>query len=216
MPPSDSYHATLIQSGAYNEANDCTVIATAVVTGLDYGSAHQLLASYGRRPRCGLPPGHYHAAIAALGFTVQRIHLDSLRTPGQGGFGPVSIERVLRRWCRGRKFFVSFRGHVAAFDGERLADWTRGRRHHVRHVYEVIPPLAPTVSEAPTRPTPTAAPAKSRQRGACASVWAVCDDLATWNHTVTSAMAIGACLDKGLNKATAARQFQHWRKARGH
>ena len=55
---------------------------------------------------------------------------------------------------------------------------------------------------------------KTKTKGAVAQVWAVCDSMKAALTAGTKARkdVIDACVAKGLNKATAATQYQRWSK----
>ncbi len=114
----------------YNEHNDCGVRAIAVSTGLTYDEAHAALIKAGRKPRgtCWVHD-HIKPALHELGFEMIEESF-----PGKT---IVTLERDLKRYARGRRFFITVRSHFVAFDGEQIVDWSQGRRHRVRIVYRI-------------------------------------------------------------------------------
>ena len=123
------------KSDEYNERNDCTVKACVILCGVTYEEAHAAMKAEGRRNRCRSPNWHAHIdAIKKLGF-----ELIEEKFPGKT---MVTLERDLKRYGGGRKYLIDVRGHVAAFDGKQIVDWTKGRRHRINGVYRVKPKSA--------------------------------------------------------------------------
>jgi hypothetical protein len=114
----------------FNEHNDCSVKSVAVSCGVSYEKAHAALKEAGRRNRgrCYFND-HCKPAIESLGFEVVEE-----KFPGKT---LVTLEKDLRRYARGRKFFVKVREHFVGFDGEKFVDWAQGRRNRVKGVYRV-------------------------------------------------------------------------------
>lgn len=153
---SSLYQSLRKDSISFGERRDCAVIATAVVTGVSYKEAHQILGLFGRKDKDGTPVDVTNRAISALGFKI--IHHKGwvpgqlpdgrsnylYRTPPPGS--PlrkaktyISAQRVLSRHFRGRKFLLRVNGHIAGFDGEQVQDWAAGRRHRILEIIEVVP-----------------------------------------------------------------------------
>ncbi len=119
------------ESKPFNETNDCTVIATSVVTGWSYSEAHAALKAAGRKNRKGFSQYRYHDVIRQSGFTIDRI-------TGQFQSKTVrTIERELAANWGGAKIMVNVQGHVLAWNGKEIVDWSAGRQHHIRGVYLV-------------------------------------------------------------------------------
>ncbi len=118
------------KSMEHNEHNDCGVKAVAVATGVSYEEAHAAMKNAGRKNRrTSWVYDHVKPALHELGFEMVKE-----KFPGKT---LVTLERNLKRYARGRKFFITVRGHFVAFDGEQIVDWAQGRRHHVKDVYRV-------------------------------------------------------------------------------
>lgn len=117
-------------SKEYNEHNDCAVVAVAVSCDVSYEKAHAAVKEAGRkdRRRCWFND-HCRPAIEALGFEIIEETF-----PGKT---VVTLERDLKRYARGRRFFITVRSHFLAFDGEEIVDWTKGRRNRIAKVYRV-------------------------------------------------------------------------------
>jgi len=127
-PMKEKFSKLCAKTSRYGEKNDCTVKAVAITCRTSYENAHAACAAQGRRKGRGMYPSQYHAAIAALGYTVKPVKLSTKgKTAGNVG-----------AFLKGGFYLVTFRGHVAAFHGSVNCDWTAGRRHRVKSVYKVV------------------------------------------------------------------------------
>lgn len=113
------------------DKNDCTVITTAVVTGIEYTEAQAILAANGRKPNKGCSQIIYHEVIRKLGFIIKQINLESktVRT----------AERELAQKWGGCKVMVNIRRHVLAWNGTECVDWSVGRQMRVTSAFLVYP-----------------------------------------------------------------------------
>lgn len=124
-----------IASDAAGERGDCTVKATALVTGLPYSEAHSLMRLIGRPNREGLLMSLVYScmpgAIASLGYTVEKIDI-GLRN-GKNQYTPRTISERLPKG----NYICIVRGHMFALvDGEVL-DWSEGRCHRILTVWKI-------------------------------------------------------------------------------
>lgn len=119
------YHS--IRGNAEKDNNDCTVIAVAVTTGISYEEAQTGLGILGRRRNHGCNSQIYHSLIRQIGFNIDRIRVASktVRT----------VERELAEKWGGCKVLINVRGHVLAWDGAKVVDWSAGRGHRIRDCY---------------------------------------------------------------------------------
>ena len=143
------------ESAAMFERNDCTVKATALVTGWNYRDAHRFVKELGRRDRCGFHTSIIANALERNGWGITSKYVSK---PNGGQYTMTTIGRVLPKG----RYMVQVDGHVAALvDGEVL-DWTAGRRHRVIKTWKIEgnnPP--PWAEEAPLFDEPAAPPAPS-------------------------------------------------------
>jgi hypothetical protein len=130
-------------SSAKGETNDCTVKALAAATGESYDDAWAALNRHGRPfrkgPKAMLKTINGRRAIVCpalekaaneLGFDFRVMEKHEYRAKTM-----VTAERDPA--LRNGGFICMVRGHVAAVvDGE-VIDWTEGRRHQVKEVYEL-------------------------------------------------------------------------------
>lgn len=139
------------EGNAQGERNDCSVIAVAVVCGVSYATAHRAMAANGRRPRGRAEHGSTEQSVRDLGCETRHLMGWDFSTPEnvqhktlplyhvlRKGKTMTSIEPLLQRHYSGRRFLIGVRGHIAAFDGQRLQDWSQGRRHKVIKIVEVV------------------------------------------------------------------------------
>lgn len=114
-----------------NENRDCAVRAVAIVSGVDYRAAHAALKAEGRKDRCGTYPVQYCAALTKMGFEARKIE-----------FRGATVRTIGSQLRRG-KFLVRVSRHVLAVVDGKVMDWTEGRLHRVKDVYEVVPAGSP-------------------------------------------------------------------------
>jgi len=106
---------------APNERKDCTVRATALVLGIPYPAAHNLLASVGRKDRHGLDFGRY---ADKLGF-------EALPELTGGG-----LRAVLLRLDPAKNYLLTLTGHAMAVVRGVIVDNVLTRKNRrVRMVY---------------------------------------------------------------------------------
>ena len=124
------------ESDKFKETNDCTVIATSVVTGWSYKKSHEVMASdTGRQRGEGVHYGfwitHY---MEDYGFKYDVIDLKSIiKKKGSGLTG-----KTVAQWLpkRGR-FLIMMSGHVAAVKAGQLHDWSADRKNRVQKIYKI-------------------------------------------------------------------------------
>lgn len=125
-----AYKAVVEASKAANEANDCTVRAVALATGIDYDKAHAALAEAGRVRRTGCNDGVWLEALKSLGFSGRLQKIEAL-APTMKTIAPQLDERV--------NYIIVQHKHVAAYADGRVLDWSFNREKHVLAVYAVAP-----------------------------------------------------------------------------
>ena len=126
--PAVDLKALRASSAQAGERNDCTVMALAVTTGLEYDRVHAALAAEGRKPRRGTSIFNMQRAAESLGFEMKQTSEFSART--------VRTAARDRRLQSGR-FILNTSGHVAGLVDGKVHDWTDGRLHRIRSVFTV-------------------------------------------------------------------------------
>jgi hypothetical protein len=146
------WDAMAVEADKHGERNDCTVRALTASTGLDYDICHEQLRKQGRRNRKGC---HFFIegpkAAEALGYQMRKMDRSEYNAKTM-----ITAERD--RNLRSGRYCVLVRGHVAAMVDGKVIDWSQGRRHCIKAVYEVT-----KVDNAPT-PVPTA-PKRTMPKG---------------------------------------------------
>ena len=122
------------ESDAFGERNDCTVVALTIACDVPYADAHATMKRCGRRNRCGAYPKQYKKAADKLGFTFVDItdrftSAKTLRT----------LEPKLRKRLPNQRAIVQVRGHVAAWDGEKIQDWSANSKRRICQIWAVVP-----------------------------------------------------------------------------
>jgi hypothetical protein len=138
-------------AAAFGERNDCAVKALAVVSGQPYHIAHGQLRLAGRKPGRRTPESYTHEAARQLGLNLEVLHGWDYASPDKiihralpqwhvlrrSGKTVATLERALRRHYPGQRFLIRTSGHILAFDGTEVQDWTKGRRHRVIAIIKV-------------------------------------------------------------------------------
>lgn len=107
------------------ELKDCAVKAISIAAKVPYNVAHQELKKLGRKDRKGTNYGLTEQAMDNLGFDLKKIYPMG-----------ATVSTVVRSLGKGT-FFVRTCGHILTVIDGVAHDWTAGRRHKVREVFEV-------------------------------------------------------------------------------
>lgn len=111
-------------SRSISEKSDCTVIALAVVAKIPYAKAHKQLADHGRRPGKGATRDVWMSAYKSAGMDLQPIEINAKTVR--------SAEAELAQRFQGRKVLLHTPGHIAAWDGKEIQDWSKGSTRKVQ------------------------------------------------------------------------------------
>jgi hypothetical protein len=108
---------------------DCGVVAVAVIAGISYAKARELLAAEGKRDgrwRGGTSLAQREAVLRRLGFTLHTVKVPRMRLETW----------ALSRWARPedqqQRYMVRVRGHVMLQQGLAVLD-QRGRNNVFKH-----------------------------------------------------------------------------------
>ena len=124
-----TYEDLLVFSKAYNERNDCAVIATTVVTGHTYSKIHEMFRQNGRRNRCGAYNTILFKVLANLGY---RIHDVTLSYPGR------TIRSVVPQLPKLGRYIVHSSAHVSGIVDGVVHDHAHDRGFFVHNVWQII------------------------------------------------------------------------------
>ncbi len=120
------------QSDALGENRDCAVIAVSIAARVDYKTAHEALALYGRRPRMGtrfdsmtLP------ALEYLGLEVRKVA--DVKQPNGSAYTPKTISNKLKKG----HYLCRVRGHVFAVVNGVVCDWSEQTKKRVNQIYRI-------------------------------------------------------------------------------
>lgn len=119
---------------AYESNRDCAVYSLMHTTGKTYDECHEALEKRGRRRNCGT---HHHTLVGAghdLGFAITKRYL---RRPGKAK--QYTMKTIAEGLRPSGKYIIFVYGHFAPFVDGQVKDWSAGRNHRVKFVYEVTP-----------------------------------------------------------------------------
>ena len=115
----------------YNGTNNCTVVTTAIAANVPYGKAFNLLKSLGRKTGKGVPFALIDKHVfKELGYKL--IEQGDLFT----SWGTVST--ITTKLPSKGTFIAYVSGHVLTIRDGVVMDWTEGRRHRIKRVYQVV------------------------------------------------------------------------------
>lgn len=146
LTPKEKRSALVNRANELGEDNDCTVKALAIVTDSSYDEAHATLKARGRKKGKGTNMGQWLPAVEDLGHHYVKV---------TGHFEGKTVNSIESELPKGKKFYILVRGHLCAFDGTEVVDWTQGRRHRVTAVYHVAKKKKDLMEENKFRETPT-------------------------------------------------------------
>jgi hypothetical protein len=115
------------QAAQKAEKSDCTVIALAVVAKMPYNKAHSILEQHGRPAGKSVHSDIWISAYKSAGLELKPIDLNN-KTVG-------SVESELAQHYAGQKVLLHTRGHIAAWDGNVIQDWSRGSARRIQFAF---------------------------------------------------------------------------------
>ncbi len=115
-------------SDSLGETNDCAVKAVAIVTNTPYKVVHKMMAKRGRKPRKGTYIHTTLAVLKDLGVWVERN--DKL-------FKSSTINQLKHELPKKGRFLVRTSSHILACVNGEVCDWTDGRRHRPKAIFEI-------------------------------------------------------------------------------
>ena len=111
-----------------NETNDCAIVAVTYVSGEPYKKVHTEFTKLGRQFR---RPTNFLitcSALVTLGLKIKDV---------RDQFKAKTVVTLGRELPKKGRFLIRVSHHIlAAVDGE-ILDWTAGRRHRIREIWEV-------------------------------------------------------------------------------
>lgn len=140
-----SYREVTSESRGFNETNDCTVVAVAIVTGKTYPEAHKAMADAGRKRGRGAHCWQYEQALNALGFTWTELFSKWNRNSTYAKFNQLksrtirTVERELADNWGGVPCLIKVSGHLLAWNGSKIEDYTQASTRRVQEVWAIHP-----------------------------------------------------------------------------
>jgi len=114
-----------------NEANDCSVIAIALVCRLTYKEAHSRCCHMGRKARKGMTNWNILLTAKYGNFNMELVK--NLRQKSGSLYTPKTIGEKLKRG-----YYLCFcNGHVLSVINGHVHDWTNGRQHRITEAWKV-------------------------------------------------------------------------------
>jgi hypothetical protein len=111
----------------YKDDNCCAVVALAITCQVSFGKAFNLAKRLGRVTGKGTPWNIIFASYEALGYKLVRVESYAK-----------TVSSLSQHLPSTGRYLVHVRGHVLAFDGGTVKDWSEGRRHRIKDVYQVV------------------------------------------------------------------------------
>jgi len=124
------------------ETNDCTVVSTSIVTGVDYLTAHAALEQAGRKCKSGAHIYQQLKALQQLGFVAENQSARNFIAQFPGNHKSLRNltthhpARFAKHWPKG-SFLLFTRHHVAACVDGVVHDWTNGRSKRITSIYKI-------------------------------------------------------------------------------
>jgi hypothetical protein len=117
------------RSESVNEKNDCVVKALSILTDYDYDDVRYVLGLCGRKPKRGCD---FRVTSKAIGLLRHKI-IDV------SDYFSSRTVRTLEREMQGVKgrYLVRVRRHMLAVVDGKVHDWSRGRCHRIREIYQI-------------------------------------------------------------------------------
>lgn len=146
--PLTAEYELLCRSSAdiYNETNDCSVKAVALVIGKPYDEVYKKFTEEGRKPRHGTHFSITHRVLDHFGFKEVRIDqrgiLSQYPSPhckvlkGLTSHHPARFNSV---WKNGKKYLMRTNSHLLAIIDGTTHDWSANRALRCTTLYEVVP-----------------------------------------------------------------------------
>ena len=125
----DLYEALSADRLAHNERSDCAVVALTVASGRPYPEVWAMFAEAGRRTGGRTHRWVKEEVLERLGLTLR------LESSHDHGSTVLTVEKTLDPY---RTYLVQTAGHILCVKHGVAHCWTRGRRHRVKAIQEVI------------------------------------------------------------------------------
>ena len=129
-----NYKSCAKVGAAMNDNGFCSVIALATACQIPHKKAYAVMREQGRKHKRGAYTSQSEAAVKALGFDWSNVTEDypEVKTP-------VSAAANLPK---NKTFMIVVSGHIFTVRNGIVEDWTEGRKHRVKRIYEIKPTMS--------------------------------------------------------------------------
>lgn len=140
----ETYQQMRNAATAANENNDCSVVAVAVVCGVDYATAHKTMADNGRKKGCAACNSAIKQSVIDCGKNLIKVTPESFimrYSKAHRMLKNVTThhpERFNKIWADGKTYMIFTKGHVLSIVNGENHDWTKGKAKRARYIYEVV------------------------------------------------------------------------------
>lgn len=143
---SSKYREVQVSKGITNDTNDCTVKALAILGGVEYSVAHEMLRKRGRKNGHGTYLTHVSRSLEELGFTVRSVTFLEQRAkiaqyPGAhknlNNITSHHPRRFNKVWRDGKSYLMSSGKHCWAVIDGTTHDWSVNSSLRAHVIYEI-------------------------------------------------------------------------------
>ena len=126
----NEYSKTCLQARTFNEENDCSVKAIAIVSGLSYSECHSLYRKHGRKNKKGTPIYITHKVLEDLGCSIDYIK------PKKENGSKYTLRTIGKAYPKGDYIIITNNHMVALCDGV-IEDWASNSCKRVIRLYPI-------------------------------------------------------------------------------
>lgn len=116
-------------SELFNERNDCTVIATCVVTNSPYPMIHEMFRKRGRRRRCGCMRDNVFSVLTEMGYRIKEV---TISYPGR------TVRAVVPQLPKDGRFLIGSSRHITGVVNGKAECWAHEGGLFVQGVWQVL------------------------------------------------------------------------------
>jgi hypothetical protein len=123
--------------------NDCSIISTALATGISYEESHDLYKSVGRRDGHGVSCIQISSAINKL-YKKHKVKSKYYYTEDMKPLyenihaKTLTFNNIAKVLDKEKKYIIIGVAHMVAFTDGRIADWSEGTKQKVVDIYEIL------------------------------------------------------------------------------
>ena len=129
-----NYKSCAKVGAAMKDNGFCSVIALATACQIPHKKAYAVMQDQGRKHKRGAYTSQSEAAVKALGFNWYNVTEDYPEAKT-----PISAAKTLPK---DKTFMIVVSGHIFTVRNGIVEDWTEGRKHRVKRIYEITSPMS--------------------------------------------------------------------------